>query len=234
VSGEVGRLLASGRECDVYEYGPGLVLRRARLGYSLEPEARVMHYVHERGYPVPRVHDLLADGADMVMDRIDGLSLAAAVEKKPWTMSRQARVLAALHARLHEIEAPDWLEAHGDGRTLAHFDLHPLNVIVGPSGPVVIDWANAAAAPGEADVADTWLVMHAAGVDDANPLMRVLLKARRVFVSAFVGCFDRARVVPFLRPVAEARVRDHNMRPHEIAGMWRLVEHEEARLRAGG
>jgi aminoglycoside phosphotransferase (APT) family kinase protein len=170
----------------------------------------------------------------MVMERVDGVSLADAMKRKPWTMRACGRLLADLHRRLHAIEAPDWLAAHGDGSTLAHFDLHPLNVIVGAHGPAVIDWANAAAAPGEADVADAWLVMSAAGIEDAAPVMRVLLRARRIFVDAFVGQFDRDAVVPFLRPVAEARARDHNMRPEEIAAMQRLVETEEARRREAG
>jgi hypothetical protein len=231
---ELGRLLAQGRECDIYEYGDRLVLRRARRGYSLEPEARVMQYARDHGYPVPAVTDLLDDGRDMVLERVDGVSLADVMKRRPWTMRRCGRLLADLHKRLHAIEAPDWVPVHGDGRTLAHFDLHPLNVLVGARGPSVIDWANAAAAPGEADVADAWLVMSAAGIEGASPVMRALLRARRDFVDAFVGEFAGPALGPFLRPVAAARARDHNMRPEEVAAMQRLVETEEARTREAG
>jgi len=50
------------------------------------------------------------------------------------------------------------LTAHAD-RVLCHMDLHDANVLQGPDGPVIIDWMNAAAAPPEADVARTRLVV---------------------------------------------------------------------------
>jgi hypothetical protein len=95
----------------------------------------------------------------------------------------------------------------------------------------VVDWANAVAGPGEADVADTWLVMATGGVEDASPLMRVLLKIRRVLVESFVRQFDRAALVPFLRPAAELCSLDRNLAASELAAMWRLVGKEEAKQR---
>lgn len=50
------------------------------------------------------------------------------------------------------------LTAHS-ARVLCHMDLHDANVLMGPSGPVIIDWMNASGAPPEADVARTRLVV---------------------------------------------------------------------------
>ena len=50
---EPGRLLASGRDGDIFEFGPGLVLRRAKSGRVIEGEARTIAYAREHGYPVP-------------------------------------------------------------------------------------------------------------------------------------------------------------------------------------
>lgn len=50
------------------------------------------------------------------------------------------------------------LTAHAS-RVLCHMDLHDANVMQGPNGPVMIDWMNASAAPPEADVARTRLVV---------------------------------------------------------------------------
>ena len=61
-----------------------------------------------------------------------------------------ARVIGDLHARLHAIP-------FGDAR-LVHFDLHPDNVLLGPYGPVLIDWTNARGGDPDADVALTWLI----------------------------------------------------------------------------
>ncbi|MGC4175368.1 phosphotransferase [Demequina sp.] len=44
-------------------------------------------------------------------------------------------------------------------RVLCHMDLHDANVLYGPRGPVIIDWMNASAAPPEADVARTRVVV---------------------------------------------------------------------------
>jgi len=224
-----GPLLASGRDGDIFEFGPGRVLRRSRTGRSIAHEADVMRYVAEHGYPVPKVYDVRNDGRDIVMERIDGPTLAGAIEAKPWRITALARALAQLHKQLHAIPAPDWLPQHG-GTAIIHRDLHPLNVLMAPSGPVVIDWANAVAAPPEADVADAWLVMAAAGPDNPSFVMRVLLSLRVVLVESFVRQFDRPAVVPFLRPVAEVRAQDRNMSQREIATMWRLVAKEEAKL----
>ena len=105
-----------------------------------------MEYVRGLGYPVPAIDEISDDGLDMVMERIEGLDMVATMSKRPWTIPRQGRVLAELHVQLHELSAPDWLHEApvGRGNRLVHLDLHPLNVIVSPRGPVVIDWTNAA------------------------------------------------------------------------------------------
>ncbi len=109
-----GRLLASGREADIFEYGPGLVLRRSRPARSMAGEARTMSYARDHGYPVPAVEELSDDGTDLVMERIDGPSMVEALGRRPWTVRRQGAVLAELHRRLHEIPAPDFLGAAPD------------------------------------------------------------------------------------------------------------------------
>src|SRR5580704_5968747 len=129
-----GPLLASGRDSDIFEYGPGLVLRRSREGHSMASEARTMAFLQEKGYPVPAIHELSDDGFDLVMERIEGVSMVEAIGQAPWTLRRQAATLADLHLQLHEIEAPDFLPPSpaGKGDKMLHLDLHPLNVMVGP------------------------------------------------------------------------------------------------------
>src|SRR5581483_1208369 len=106
---EPGKLIASGRDADIFEYGPGLVLRRAREARSLADEARIMEYVHQQGYPVPAIEEVSDDGHDIVMERVDGPQMVAALAARPWTIPRQADTLATLHLDLHEIAAPSWV-----------------------------------------------------------------------------------------------------------------------------
>jgi aminoglycoside phosphotransferase (APT) family kinase protein len=158
--------------------------------------------------------------------------MGRAIEQQPWKLLQHARTLAELHKQLHALPAPDWLPPLGaGGPAVVHRDLHPLNVLMSARGPVVVDWANAAAGPAEADVADTWLVMATGGVEGASLAMRALLTIRRVLVDTFVKQFDRAALVPFLRPAAELRSLDRNLAARELAAMWRLVAREEAKQR---
>ena len=159
---EPGRLIASGRDADIFEFGPDLVLRRTRGGRSLEREASVMAYAAEHGFPVPTIHELRANDTELVMERVTGPLMIDAILKRPWTITNAARTLADLHDQLHEISAPDGLPQLPDGGdALVHLDLHPLNVIVHPvRGPVVIDWANASRGDGLSDVARHLRVAH--------------------------------------------------------------------------
>ena len=142
---EPGPLLASGRDGDIFEFGPGLVLRRAKSGRVIEGEARTIAYAGEHGYPVPKIHEVRAGGTEIVMERIDGPMMMDKLLREPWRMPRYCRELADLHDRLHVIPAPPWLPDAGGDR-LVHLDLHPMNVIMTAAGPVVIDWTNAALA----------------------------------------------------------------------------------------
>ena len=57
---EIGPLLAAGRDSEIFDYGPGSVLRRSRGRRSLQKDAMVMRYVTQHGYPAPRVKELRA------------------------------------------------------------------------------------------------------------------------------------------------------------------------------
>ena len=70
-----------------------------------------MVYLRDQGFPVPAIEELTDDGADLIMERIDGPSMVDALARQPWTIRRQARMLAELHIELHEIAPPDFLRA---------------------------------------------------------------------------------------------------------------------------
>jgi tRNA A-37 threonylcarbamoyl transferase component Bud32 len=84
------------------------------------------------GVRVPRVVELREDA--LVLERIDGPTMQEVLQRRPW----QVRSLLRTLARLQEQVA-----AAG----LVHLDLHPTNVTLSRSGPVVIDWTNASVSP---------------------------------------------------------------------------------------
>jgi aminoglycoside phosphotransferase (APT) family kinase protein len=66
--------------------------------------------------------------------------------------------------------------ARGGG--LVHLDLHPGNVVLTASGPMVIDWPNAARGDGLADVAYTWVILTTSR-PEASLLHRLILATGR-------------------------------------------------------
>ncbi|HMC39017.1 MAG TPA: phosphotransferase [Acidimicrobiales bacterium] len=224
-----GPLLASGRDSDIFEYGPGLILRRSRQGRSMAAEARVMEYARQHGYPVPAVDELSGDGRDMIMERIDGLDMVGAIQRRPWQIPALGRSLAGLHRRLHEIPAPDWVPAApvGAGDSLLHLDLHPLNVMLSATGPVVIDWSGACRGDPSTDVAVAWVLMEAGEVQTGPVLGLIAQRARAVLVRNFLRGVDGPAARRALRQVVAWKVNDPHMSAGEQARMWRVVDEEE-------
>ncbi|MGO9458265.1 MAG: phosphotransferase [Acidimicrobiales bacterium] len=220
-----GRLLASGRDADIFEYGPGLVLRRSRAGRSMQAEARIMEFVRHHGYPVPAVDELSGDGLDLVLERVDGVTMAEELRRRPWTVRRQGVALSELHRRLHQIPAPPFLPPApvGEGDRVLHMDLHPLNVMVGPTGPVVIDWANAAAGEAAVDVALAWVLIRAGQLPDWQPAAAVEGALRSVVLGGFLRGVDRVAVKAVAPAVVEWKARDPHLSERERSDMRRAV-----------
>lgn len=216
------KLLAAGRDADVFDLGDGRVLRRHRDGRPATKQAELIRYVASHGYPVPRLID--ASGPDLILERIDGPELQAAI--RPWNIGRSARLLADLHHRLHRIPPLPGLDApFGEPVALLHLDLHPRNVLLGPNGPVVIDWANAANGPGQADIALMYVIGATSRIDGGVATRAVLNAGRTRFLDVFRGAAadaDFARVLP---AVAGWRGRDPNVTADERAAIDRLLAH---------
>ena len=211
------RLIASGRDADVFDLGDGRVLRRHTDGRPATKQADLLRYVAAHGYPVPALHD--ASGPDLVLEKLDGPEMQRAI--RPWNVRGMARLLADLHRRLHEIPPLPGLEsAFGEPRALLHLDLHPRNVILTADGPKVIDWGNAANGPPDADVALLYVIGKTTAI---RP--RYLAP----FANAFLDTFVRAAAGPEFRAVLPAvaawRRRDRNVTAAERAAIDRLLAH---------
>jgi aminoglycoside phosphotransferase (APT) family kinase protein len=156
-------LIARGRDADVFALDRGRVLRRYRGGGDTAREAAVMRHVAEHRYPVPRVYQV--EGPDLVLERVRGPTLLAALASGEVAVRAGVELLADLHGRLHAVPPrPD------AGQGVVHLDLHPGNVLLGPVGPVVIDWRNAGDGPPELDLAVTALIMALVATDRDHPM----------------------------------------------------------------
>jgi aminoglycoside phosphotransferase (APT) family kinase protein len=215
---DVGPLLASGRDCDIFELGPDLVMRRSKTGRSLEREAHAMRYAAAHGYPVPAVHDVLDDGREVVIERIRGPMMMDVMTRRPHRLSSFAAMLADLHDQLHEIVGPDWLPAWGGaGDRLMHGDLHPMNVMMTGRGPVVIDWANAGRGDALSDVAVTYVLLTCPVVPAPAVVRAIAGPLRALLARRFVSRYRGRDLDACIAEMAARKAHDANFSPEESA-----------------
>ena len=154
----------------------------------MELEAAGTRAASKAGLPVPTLLDVALDAEppSLTFDYVEGEQLAhlypelgaAAVGTMLAELQHRVRQVISpevipveefLGYQLSQAEIPENLRAaarrdlarlvaHSE-RVLCHMDLHDANVLMSSAGPVVIDWMNASAAPPEADVARTRLVV---------------------------------------------------------------------------
>ncbi len=204
---EPGRLIASGRAADVFDLGDGTVLRRYRTEHDVGSEGRLMTWLASAGIPVPIVHR--TDGRDMVMDRVTGPTMLDDLQRKPWRLWRHTKTLAALQRSINEVAAPDWLTSDGAtpvGDVIVHGDLHPMNVILGPSGPVVIDFTNAGRSSAAFDAAMSYVLMST--FETLRLIDRI---GQRLLVHAFRRARGAALVDAGLDDACRYRLADLNV-----------------------
>jgi aminoglycoside phosphotransferase (APT) family kinase protein len=110
------RLLDSGGEAEIYEWGDRRVLRLfkpevAHAAGTVEIEAIAMRAAADMGILVPTVHDtIIVDGRPgLVIDRVDGPNMLTAALWRPWRASNFGKRLGEMHAVLHSHAAPSGL-----------------------------------------------------------------------------------------------------------------------------
>jgi aminoglycoside phosphotransferase (APT) family kinase protein len=102
----------------------------------------------------------------MVMERLDGPTMAQALMTGTVTIADGATMLADLLRRLHEIPGRSSPEPVG------HFDFHPENVLLTARGPVVIDWRNGRDGPADLDTALCALILAQVAVGSIETEIR--------------------------------------------------------------
>jgi len=162
----------------------------------------------------------------IVFERIRGPSMREVLLQRPWLTAGLARMTAELHAAMHEIAAPDIYPAQRPGlvrrigaagqlsgevkeavlralatlpddNRLCHTDLHPGNILMGPGGPVIIDWQSPRRGSAAADVARTVLLLRGAVRHIKQPLARGAVSLLTpVFLRAYLRRYGQLRPLP--------------------------------------
>ncbi|MGE4323320.1 MAG: phosphotransferase family protein [Sphingobium sp.] len=184
--------IARGASADVFRLGDGLILKLFHDGIDdgiVTREFDIARTVFDTDLPVARPVDMRDAGGrrGIVYAEVEGPDLLNHLKRRPMSMPAMLRAMAALHVRIHALEAPtlrsrkqvlaedvenapvgeplrraalDRLEQLIDGGRLSHGDFHPGNILVTAGGLFVIDWSKAAAASPAADVVRTEMLMR--------------------------------------------------------------------------
>jgi hypothetical protein len=222
---EPGPLIGEGRDSHVYDVGAGRVLRRYRRPKDTTVEARIMTWVGEHGVRVPQVFD--ADGADLVMERIEGRAALAGLDTHPWRATAVGRLLANLHHQLDAVPVGDWTPVHAARADLrpgvAPCDLHPDNVMLTADGPVLIDWTPGRRRRPPNGPRYTWLIVAELGLPNDSLGHAVHTVGRRALLTAFLRGVDRDGARSWLGRIAADRKTDKNTTDDERRRLARYV-----------
>ncbi|MGA3149699.1 MAG: phosphotransferase, partial [Acidimicrobiales bacterium] len=117
----------------------------------------------------------------------------------------------------------------GRGHRLVHLDLHPLNIILAPTGPVVIDWPNAARGDANTDIAVTWVLLAAGAIPAGRVRAALMGRGRSILIKAVLDEFDVDEIRARLPEVVKWKAEDSHMSAAEREAMWALVDGERGR-----
>jgi len=186
--------LAHGRTADVHAWGDNHILKLFHDWFPLEDvdyEMKIARAVHASGVKSPAViESVQVHGRNgLIYERVQGESMLRAFQRQPWNLIRYAKMLAGLHAQMHDcvLEAegipsqrkrlqnkirnvaalPVYLqpklltvlESMPQGNRVCHGDFHPDNVMLSANDATVIDWIDASSGNPLADVARTSIIL---------------------------------------------------------------------------
>jgi uncharacterized protein (TIGR02172 family) len=215
--------IAVGRTAEVYPFANGKVLKLFFPNIPLtwiDKEVDTGRYIQDAHLPVPKVFEKVKvnNREGVVYERIDGPSLLNQLAAKPWKVAEYARLLANLHAQVHNVLAPtnletqrEWarggipetnklsndkkdsilhlLDSMPDGNQLCHGDFHPGNIIITKRGPVIIDWMTVSKGMACGDVARTSIILEVAKAPQGTPFRWLLEWVRKVFLDNYLKTY---------------------------------------------
>lgn len=219
----------------------------------IESEERLSRVVYESGLSVPAVEGIIeVDGRKgIIFERVEGGSMVDEMLSNQNGVLQNAEILAELHNSIHSREIPNIpslrdmierdihrskilteqnqikalqvLKQMKDGTTLCHFDYHPLNIIMSPRGPVIIDWMTARQGNLHADIARTLLILQGSLYTTPSEWHTTL----KSFIDRYLSRYSEIRDISLVEieawrlPLAAARLNENI--PHEREWLKSIV-----------
>jgi Phosphotransferase enzyme family len=140
---------------------------------------------------------------------------------------REAKIIS--WAGDHGVPVPEVFDASGpdivmemvDGPTM--LDLHPLNVLLSPRGPVLIDWEGAGRGPAEADLAVCWVTVALSSVPGSVWQRGIGRAGQRLFAAAVLRQAGLRVDGEWLAKAARFRLGDPHLLEAEAAWIRHML-----------
>jgi Ser/Thr protein kinase RdoA (MazF antagonist) len=216
-----------GRTAEIFAWDEGRVLKLYRAEFPREWadwEAKTTRAISEAGVPAPQIFEVLdVEGRrGIIMERVTGPSLIADLIANLFNVVKHARLLAELHAQMHERTIPDLPSQHEslrqriqeakvspaiqtaalqrldrlpEGTALCHGDFHPGNVVLTTHGLRILDWPTAARGHPLGDVARTSLILRLLEPLPEMSIPWVLRLVRDLFNATYLRHYMKLRSV---------------------------------------
>lgn len=194
--------IGQGRTAEVFEQPENRILKLYRPDFpedAVQHEFQTSSLAYSMGVRTPKPYEQIRveDRKGVVFQRIRGKSLLALIVKKPWTVRRQAGLLARLHADLHTYPAGEigrkqkavlrqyisaapllteeekkqvlaHLESLPEEEKLCHGDFHPDNVLY-DGDCWIVDWMTGMSGNPAGDAARSVVILGAGTLPDGTP-----------------------------------------------------------------
>lgn len=113
----------------------------ARRWERARRESDIQRFCADLGYPCPRVLATVAPGELLdlpvqLMERAPGVTMVAAMSRRPWQLGRQASMLGTLHARLHALPVDGFPAGDSGPEDQAQRRLYLVRQVVDADPPV--------------------------------------------------------------------------------------------------
>jgi aminoglycoside phosphotransferase (APT) family kinase protein len=222
--------IATGRTAEIFPWGDGRVLKLFRPGFYpglADQEWANTLAAWQLGAPVPKPIALteVEGRRGVVIERIEGTTLARCMQTHLFQLANYARLLARAQAKVHDLCIPQFpslierarhnisasglldpelkdrllakLDTFTEGDQVCHGDFHPENILITPKGPVVIDWEGCMRGNPSADIAITRLWFRTAELFSGTGLKgRLICQYVRAFERIYLAEYNQVAAAP--------------------------------------
>lgn len=218
--GKKGQLIGHGRTSEIFQWGDGKILKLYRKNMPMKLadfEYEKSSVINKKIQNTPKAYKLVEEDGmkGIIFEQIIGKTMLELLAKKPWEVTKQARLMAELHKSIQikvDFKLPQYkdnlkydisrttllsediktnlswyIEGLPDDNVLCHGDFHPDNIIITDTDPIIIDWMTASKGSAISDIARTSIIFKYSDVPVKSYVQKKVINfIRKRFLSAYL------------------------------------------------